>query len=195
MGAVGRSGGAALAVAFACALAIGGTERPGAPRSLPRGQRRRGHERRPDPGIDALYGAGQRAHRRPRGHLPRERDNWPLCCPSRATLLTDQYAHNHGVLGNTPPFGGFDRLGASETLPAWLQRAGYYTAHIGKFLNGYENSAVGVPAGWSEWHGSERTYLFYGYELLEGGQRSPTAPPPRIRRPDRAGDVLDRHLY
>jgi N-acetylglucosamine-6-sulfatase len=97
--------------------------------------------------------------------------NWPVCCPSRATLFTGQYAHNHGVLGNTPPFGGFDRLNASEPLPVWLQRAGYYTAHVGKFLNGYEHSPVGVPAGWSEWHGSKQTYVFYGYELLEDGQR------------------------
>ncbi|MGH2953733.1 MAG: sulfatase family protein [Solirubrobacterales bacterium] len=97
--------------------------------------------------------------------------NWPLCCPSRATFLTGQYAHNHGVLGNQPPQGGFDRLDSSETLPVWLQRAGYFTAHIGKYLNGYEGSAVGVPSGWSEWHGSKRTYTFYGYELLEGGQR------------------------
>ena len=96
--------------------------------------------------------------------------NWPLCCPSRATLLTGQYAHNHQVLGNEPPLGGFERLDTSETLAVWLQRAGYYTAHIGKFLNGYERSAVGVPPGWSEWHGSKRTYTFYGYELLEDGQ-------------------------
>jgi arylsulfatase A-like enzyme len=96
--------------------------------------------------------------------------NWPLCCPSRATLLTGQYAHNHGVLGNESPLGGFDRLASDETLPVWLQRRGYFTAHIGKFLNGYEDSAVGVPPGWSEWHGSKLTYTFYGYQLLEDGQ-------------------------
>ena len=96
--------------------------------------------------------------------------NWPLCCPSRATFMTGQYAHNHGVLGNAPPQGGFDQLNANRTLPVWLQRAGYWTIHIGKFLNGYENSEVGVPPGWSDWHGSKKTYFYYGYELLEAGQ-------------------------
>jgi arylsulfatase A-like enzyme len=96
--------------------------------------------------------------------------NWPLCCPSRATFLTGQYAHNHTVLGNQPPFGGFDRLDTSETLPVWLQRQGYYTAQIGKFLNGYEDSAVQVPPGWSEWHGTNPTYTYYGEQLLENGQ-------------------------
>jgi N-acetylglucosamine-6-sulfatase len=96
--------------------------------------------------------------------------NWPLCCPSRATFMTGQYAHNHTVLGNAPPFGGFDRLDTSETLPVWLQRDGYYTAQIGKFLNGYEDSDVQVPPGWSEWHGTKRTYTYYGEQLLEDGQ-------------------------
>jgi len=95
--------------------------------------------------------------------------NWPLCCPSRATLQTGQYAHNHNVLGNNPPIGGFDRLDTTRTLPVWLQRAGYHTTHIGKFLNGYEQSPVGVPPGWSEWHGSKTTYTFYGYQLFENG--------------------------
>ena len=96
--------------------------------------------------------------------------NWPLCCPSRATFLTGQYAHNHGVLGNLPPFGGFGRLDLARTLPVWLQRSGYYTAEIGKYLNGYEQSPVGVPPGWSEWHGTKRTYVYYGEQLLENGQ-------------------------
>ena len=101
--------------------------------------------------------------------FPTSVTNWPVCCPSRATFQTGQYAHNHQVLGNSPPLGGFDRLDISQTLPVWLRGAGYYTAHIGKFLNGYERSTVGVPPGWSEWHGSKDTYRFYGYTLLEDG--------------------------
>src|SRR3712207_1086788 len=31
----------------------------------------------------------------------------PLCCPSRATILRGQYAHNHEILSNEPPNGGF----------------------------------------------------------------------------------------
>ena len=102
--------------------------------------------------------------------FPTSVTNWPLCCPSRATFQTGQYAHNHNVLGNQPPLGGFGNLDISRTLPVWLADSGYYTAHIGKFLNGYEGSDVGVPPGWSEWHGSKSTYRFYGYQLLENGQ-------------------------
>ncbi|MBA2325765.1 MAG: sulfatase-like hydrolase/transferase, partial [Actinobacteria bacterium] len=54
--------------------------------------------------------------------------SYPLCCPSRATLLTGQYAHNHGVLGNEPPDGGYGALERERTtLPAALQDAGYTT--------------------------------------------------------------------
>ena len=65
--------------------------------------------------------------------------NYSLCCPSRSTMLTGQYAHNHGVRGNQLPSGGYSKLAPTigNTMPVWLQRAGYYTAHIGKFLNGY----------------------------------------------------------
>jgi N-acetylglucosamine-6-sulfatase len=95
--------------------------------------------------------------------------SYPICCPSRATFLTGQYAHNHGVLDNRAPAGGFGKLDSSRTLAVWLEAAGYYTAHIGKYLNGYEGVPDTIPAGWTEWRGSTRTYRFYDYQLNEQG--------------------------
>jgi N-acetylglucosamine-6-sulfatase len=96
-----------------------------------------------------------------------------LCCPSRATFFTGQYTHNHGVLGNRFPEGGYGRLDKREWLPIWLQRAGYHTIHIGKFLNRYgqDSAPTEVPPGWSEWYASvdPSTYLFAGYRLNENG--------------------------
>jgi N-acetylglucosamine-6-sulfatase len=74
-----------------------------------------------------------------------------LCCPSRAAFLTGQYAHNNGVLTNSMPNGGYDKLNHSNTLAVWLQKAGYNTALVGKYLNGYK-LADGIPPGWTEWH-------------------------------------------
>jgi N-acetylglucosamine-6-sulfatase len=99
--------------------------------------------------------------------------NFALCCPSRATFLTGQYAHNHGVLGNAPPSGGYAKLDHTNTLPVWLQDAGYYTAHLGKYLNGYgRTNPTEIPPGYDEWHGSvdPSTYRFYGYTLNENGR-------------------------
>ncbi|NYJ01860.1 arylsulfatase A-like enzyme [Nocardioides thalensis] len=82
---------------------------------------------------------------------------YPLCCPSRATLLTGQVAHNHGVLGNEEPWGGYGHFDETETLPLWLQDAGYRTAMVGKYLNGYpdpadQDGATHVPDGWTDWY-------------------------------------------
>jgi N-acetylglucosamine-6-sulfatase len=99
--------------------------------------------------------------------------SFPLCCPSRATLLTGQYAHNHRVMGNTAPNGGYDRLDHTNTLPVWLQRAGYATIHVGKYLNGYGRvRQTEIPPGWTEWYGSidPSTYQFYNYTLNENGR-------------------------
>src|SRR5436305_1912292 len=82
-------------------------------------------------------------------------DSFPLCCPSRATFITGQYAHNHGVLGNFYPYGWYGMKGRANTLPAWLQQAGYRTALIGKWLNGYGavDAHGEVPAGFDIWRG------------------------------------------
>ena len=99
-------------------------------------------------------------------------DSFSLCCPSRATFLTGQYSHNNGVRGNAPPQGGYQALDKSNTLAVWLQRGGYYTVHLGKFLNGYgRQNPTEIPPGWSEWHGAvdPTTYRFYNYTLNEGG--------------------------
>jgi N-acetylglucosamine-6-sulfatase len=86
-------------------------------------------------------------------------DSFPLCCPSRATNLTGQYAHNHGVLHNEPPFGGFLQLDGTNTLPLWLQNAGYRTMHVGRYLNGYEPK-YGIPQGWTDWVGLPHSAAF-----------------------------------
>jgi arylsulfatase A-like enzyme len=99
--------------------------------------------------------------------------NYSRCCPSRATFFTGQYAHNHGVLSNGPPNGGYERLRTSNWLPGWLKAAGYRTVHIGKFLNKYgERDPLEVPPGWSEWYATvdPTTYRYWGYTLNENGR-------------------------
>jgi N-acetylglucosamine-6-sulfatase len=128
-------------------------------------------------------------------------DSFSLCCPSRATLLTGQYSHNNGVRGNQPPDGGYAKLDSSNTLAVWLQRAGYYTVHLGKYLNGYgARSPTEIPAGWTEWHGSvdPTTYRFYGYRLNENGKlttycanRAPACYQTDVYR-DKAGEIIRR---
>lgn len=77
---------------------------------------------------------------------------FPLCCPARAQFLTGQYAHNNGVQDNAPPDGGYPALDHTETLPVWLQAAGYTTSHVGKYLNAYTRTAEPArPPGWDEW--------------------------------------------
>jgi arylsulfatase A-like enzyme len=106
--------------------------------------------------------------------------SYSLCCPSRVTLLTGQYAHNHNVRGNVPPEGGYPgfakRAAFTHNIATWLQGAGYRTIHIGKFLNGYGDEPFDdgktVPPGWSAWHSvlrSDTEHYYYGYTLNDNG--------------------------
>jgi arylsulfatase A-like enzyme len=95
-----------------------------------------------------------------------------LCCPSRASILTGQYAHTHEVLTNVQPYGGVWALDDSSTLATWLHDAGYVTGIYGKYLNGYTAFAASgyVAPGWDEWHVFE-TPGFFDYALIENGTR------------------------
>jgi len=81
----------------------------------------------------------------------------PLCCPSRATILTGKTSGETDVWDNVPPDGGWGSFKASglekSDLPVWLHNAGYRTGLVGKYLNGYKPSTVTkVPKGWDDWH-------------------------------------------
>jgi len=96
--------------------------------------------------------------------------NTPLCCPSRATLLTGRYAHNTGVLNNELGY----RLDESTTIALTLHDAGYHTGLVGKYLNKYPFEQDGyVPVGWDRWWGKVQgpvTNLYYGYRLIQDGR-------------------------
>jgi N-acetylglucosamine-6-sulfatase len=91
----------------------------------------------------------------------------PLCCPSRATILTGLTSVHTGVQTNAD---GFD-LDESSTLATWLDQEGYETGLIGKSLNDFPwGGNPYVPAGWDRFmakqnQGLETTY--YGYHLID----------------------------
>src|SRR4051812_30868855 len=125
--------------------------------------------------------------------------NYSLCCPSRATFLTGQYEHNHGVTDNSGPTGGFERfqsLHGDNNLAVWLQDAGYYTAMIGKYLNDYTNQPP-VPPGWSEWYAAPPLDQYvYDYRLNENGTIASYGHDPADFKQDvltgKAVDFIDR---
>jgi N-acetylglucosamine-6-sulfatase len=93
--------------------------------------------------------------------------NESLCSPSRSTFLTGMYSHNHGVVCNEGPNGGFQAFRSKgreqQTIAIQLKNAGYRTALIGKYLNGYGGSYI--PPGWTRWVGEQGGTCDQGYEF------------------------------
>lgn len=100
-----------------------------------------------------------------------------LCCPSRSSIQRSQYIHNHQVTGNSPPNGGFEKFYAlheqDSTIGTWLKDAGYHTGFMGKYLNGYPDTAAQnyIPPGWDDWNSPAggNPYSEFNYTMNENG--------------------------
>jgi arylsulfatase A-like enzyme len=85
----------------------------------------------------------------------------PLCCPSRGSLLTGRYAHNHGIEDNQKPY----RLDQDATIQRYLRDSGYRTGLVGKYLNGWEPTRN--PPHFDRWS------LFSPLEFAPGYRNNP----------------------
>src|SRR2546428_6242622 len=113
-----------------------------------------------------------------------------LCCPSRSSIFTGKFPHNTGVFTNTwaplkgrtdGGFGAFNNNKNKDQLHTFalaLHQAGYQTAMLGKYLNGYEpwdtepynaKNAWKNVWGWHEWDVAGNGYPEFSYDLNQNG--------------------------
>lgn len=86
-----------------------------------------------------------------------------LCCPSRAGLLSGQYATNNKALDNS----GFNTFNHSNTLATWLQARGYFTSLVGKYMNRYSCTKK-TPPNWDHWQALCAAYTkMFGYKIKD----------------------------
>jgi N-acetylglucosamine-6-sulfatase len=82
-----------------------------------------------------------------------------LCCPSRASILTGLYAHNHHITQHIDAGTGYEQYHAEgydqKDLPVWLKDAGYETGLVGNYMNKYDTQSDGIPTGWTDWYGAD----------------------------------------
>ncbi len=98
-----------------------------------------------------------------------------LCCPSRASLLTGQYVHNHRVDNTNDGYEIFRARGHERRIVGReLRKAGYATGLFGKYMNGYGGSPSAdrhVPPHWTRWFGALKpARMYYDYEINRNGK-------------------------
>jgi arylsulfatase A-like enzyme len=100
----------------------------------------------------------------------------PICCPSRASILTGDYSHTTLVYRQAPPFGRYEWFDDATTLATELDEAGYTTGLFGKYLDGYQHAALTgvVPPGWDRWVAFVRS-AYTDYRLTVDGTVRPPA--------------------
>ena len=97
---------------------------------------------------------------------------YPLCSPSRASILTGLFPHNHGLGTNAElNSSGFHPREEAASVATWLQDAGYHTMLSGKYMNGYHAGKVSeaahyLPAGWGDFYGFQ-TVDYFGTAVNE----------------------------
>ncbi len=100
----------------------------------------------------------------------------PTCCPFRASALSGGfYAQNTGVLTNDEPNGRVERFYDRDTIATRLQQEGWYTAIVGKYMNGYEDIAPYIPPGWTDFRVAPAPDSWTDYQVVEG-HSTPTSP-------------------
>ncbi|KAJ8386021.1 hypothetical protein AAFF_G00178420 [Aldrovandia affinis] len=101
-----------------------------------------------------------------------------LCCPSRSSILTGRYPHNHQVRNNslTGNCSSAEWRKGPESLafPVYLNKQLYQTFYGGKYLNQYGKKGAGevsyVPPGWDQWHALVGNSKYYNYSLSVNGK-------------------------
>jgi len=98
-----------------------------------------------------------------------------MCGPSRASILTGQYAHHTGVLDNfgRHSYPAFKAGEESNDLAVWMHEAGYKTGLVGKYVNSYTDGFVdhAVPPGWDDWQVMDSIPMeaYYNYSINNNG--------------------------
>jgi arylsulfatase A-like enzyme len=98
-------------------------------------------------GTMAMMPATKRLFARQGRSYPNAFATTPLCCPSRASIFTGRYVHNHGVLLSTARH--VRLLDQETTIQARLKTAGYRTGMFGKYLNEWDLARD--PPHFDEW--------------------------------------------
>lgn len=98
-----------------------------------------------------------------------------LCCPSRSSIFTGRYPHNTGIFRNLGKDGGYQGFRArgheQATFATALTAAGYRSAMLGKYLNGYEPAKDPPAAGWTSWAvAGGGGYAEFRYNLNQDGK-------------------------